>query len=38
MQLQKAKKAAMAMAKGECGDYVVRDPIAPSQRTSSGAD
>ena len=28
MQLQKAKKAAMAMAKGECGDYVVRDSIA----------
>ena len=28
MQLQKAKKAAMAMAKGECGDYVVRSPIA----------
>ena len=27
MQLQKAKKAAMALAKGECGDYVVR-PIA----------
>ena len=28
MQLQKAKKAALAMAKGECGDYVVRDQIA----------
>ena len=28
MQLQKAKKAAMAMAKGDCGDYAVRHPIA----------
>ena len=26
--LREAKAAAMAMAKGACGDYVVRDPIA----------
>lgn len=28
LPLQNAKKAAMAMARGECGDYVVRNPIA----------
>ena len=28
MPLYEAKAAAMAMAKGACGDYVVRDPIS----------
>ena len=28
LALTAAKSAAMAMAKGACGDYVVRDPIA----------
>ena len=28
MHLKEAKSAALAMAKGECSDYVVRNPIA----------
>ena len=27
MHLKEAKSAALAMAKGACGDYVVRDPL-----------